>query len=312
MTALAQRPAHVPKTAAMKALGVSRAQAWPDRRTRRPRGGQARALSPAEREGALAMLHCERFCDKPPRQVHATLMSEGTVIASPSTLYRLLRSAGESAERRAQRPPRRHAVPRLEARAPHQVWTWDITKLPTQVSGVFLCLYVIIDLFSRHVVAWMVSRKENAGLARHLFTNALARHDIKPHQLIVHQDRGAPMTAHCFRDLLAEMGVAPSYSRPRVSNDNPHSESHFKTLKFSPGYPGRFDDADHARRWLADFYADYHQRPHQGLALYSPADVFHGRVEEVWQRRQAALDAHPPCPPLRALRQWPTQGCAPA
>ncbi len=313
MTLLEQRPVHVPKGRAMQALGISRARAYPDRRTQRHgRSGPGRALSPAEREQALALLHSERFCDQPPRQIHAHLLNEGTVIASPSTLYRLLRLTGESRERRAQRPPQRHVVPHLEARAPHEVWTWDITKLPTLITGVFLCLYVILDLYSRHVVGWMVSRKENAGLARHLFRHALTRHGIEPDTLIVHQDRGAPMTAHGFRDFLKELGVEPSYSRPRVSNDNPHSESHFKTLKYSPGYPGRFADAVQARHWLARFFEDYHQRPHQGLSMYSPADVFHGRVEAVWRTRQDALDAHYAEHPERYVHGTPKAARPPA
>lgn len=180
MTVLQQRPAHVPKGRAMAALGISRARAYPDRRRsrHRPSAGRRRALSPSEREQALAVLHCERFCDQPPRQVYAALLSEGQLIASVSTLYRLLRAQGESGERRAQRPPQHHTVPRLFAQAPNQVWTWDITKLPTLARGIFLNLYLILDPYSRYVVSWMVSRKENAGLASHLFTRALTRHNI--------------------------------------------------------------------------------------------------------------------------------------
>ncbi len=298
MNALAERPDFVSRTKACAALGVPRSRLYPDRRKRDRKGVQAqpqpqpRQLSPDEREQALTLMHSERFCDQAPRQIHATLLSEGTVVASVSTLYRLLRGVGEAQERRRQRPPQRHAVPRLEATAPNQVWTWDITKLPTLVTGVFLCLYVILDLYSRYVVGWMVSRKENAGLARHLFKHTLARHNIAPDTLIIHQDRGAPMTAHSFRELLDSMGVDPSYSRPRVSNDNPFSESHFKTVKYAPDYPGRFNDADHARRWLKDFFTGYLERPHEGLALYTPTDLFANRIDAVWQVRQATLDRH--------------------
>ena len=296
MKALAQRPDFVPRTQACAALGVPRSRLYPDRRKRDRkaciRQPQSRQLSPVEREEALTLMHSERFCDQAPRQIYGNLLSEGTVVASVSTLYRLLRGAGEAQERRRQRPPQRHAVPRLEATAPNQVWTWDITKLPTLVTGVFLCLYVILDLYSRFVVGWMVSRKENAGLARHLFKHTLARHEIAPDTLIVHQDRGAPMTAHSFRELLLSMGVDPSYSRPRVSNDNAFSESHFKTIKYAPDYPGRFSDADHAREWFKAFIPSYHLRPHEGLALYTPADVRDGRIDAVWQVRQAALDRH--------------------
>ena len=296
MSALGLRPDFVPRTKACAALGVPRSRLYPDRRKRNrklahPRP-QPRQLSEPERVSALTLMHSERFCDQAPRLIHANLLSEGTVVASVSTLYRLLRSVGEVQERRRQRPPQRHAVPRLEATAPNQVWTWDITKLPTIVTGVFLCLYVILDLYSRYVVGWMVSRKENAGLARHLFKQTLTRHGIAPDTLIVHQDRGAPMTAHSFRELLESMGVDPSYSRPRVSNDNAFSESQFKTLKYSPDYPGRFNGADHARQWLKQFFPGYINRPHEGLAMYTPADTHFGRIDAVWHVRQTALDHH--------------------
>jgi len=306
MNLLNQRPAHLPKGRAMQVLGLSRAQVYPDQRRNRRRGtGQSRALSHTEREQALATLHSERFCDQPPRQVYAALLSEGEIIASPSTLYRLLRAQGENRERRAQRPAQHHAVPRLVARAPHEVWTWDITKLPTLVTGVFLNLYLILDLYSRHVVGWMVSRKENAGLAQHLFRHALTRHGIAPGTLVVHQDRGAPMTAHGFRDLLQELGAQASYSRPRVSNDNPFSESHFKTLKYSPNWPGRFDNAEHARTWLREFFEHYHQRGHHGMAMYSPTDVLRGQTDAVWRTRQDTLDANYAAHPERYVNGPP-------
>lgn len=296
MSALALRPDFLSRTKACAALGVPRSRLYPDRRQRdrklaKPRT-QPRQLSQVERDHALMLMHSERFCDQAPRVIHANLLSEGTVVASVSTLYRLLRAVGEVQERRRQRPPQCHAVPRLEATAPNQVWTWDITKLPTLVAGVFLSLYVIMDLYSRFIVGWMVSRKENAGLARHLFKQTLVRYDIAPDTLIVHQDRGAPMTAHSFRELLQSMGVDPSYSRPRVSNDNAFSESQFKTLKFAPDYPGRFSHADHAREWLKNFVPGYHQRPHEGLAMYTPADTYLGRINAVWRTRQTALDRH--------------------
>ncbi|WP_435104304.1 transposase, partial [Arhodomonas sp. AD133] len=158
--------------------------------------------------------------------------------------------------------------------------------------GVYLNLYQVLDLFSRYPVAWMISRKENAALAQRLFAQAFRAHGIEPGTLVIHQDRGAPMIAHSYRDFLADCGVRRSYSRPRVSNDNPFSESAFKTLKYSPGYPGRFADIDHARSWVRGFIADYQHRPHEGLAFYTPADVFEGRVDTVHARRQAALDAY--------------------
>ena len=164
--------------------------------------------------------------------------------------------------------------------------------MPTIQRGVYLNLYQVLDLYSRYPVAWMISAKENSALAQHLFAQAFQAHGVEPGTLVVHQDRGAPMIAHSYRDFLDGFGVRRSYSRPRVSNDNPFSESQFKTLKYSPGYPRQFNNIDHARAWMSGFIADYKRRPHEGLAFYTPADVFEDRVDNVHARRQAALDAY--------------------
>ncbi|MGB8716553.1 MAG: IS3 family transposase [Rhodanobacteraceae bacterium] len=308
MNAIANGPAGLSKQRICQALGQPRHRCYPDRRRRAKVSAKAspRRLTPAQDEAIMDCLHSERFCDAGPRQVHAQLLSEGTVLASVSTFYRRLRKVGQSGARRLQRPPQRHSKPQLTATAPHQVWTWDITKLPTLSRGVYLNLYLILDLFSRYVVGWMISRKENAGLAKHLFTRTLAAHAIAHESLIVHQDRGSPMTAHSFTDLLSAMGVQRSYSRPRVSNDNPFSESQFKTLKYSPSYPGRFADPEHAREWTRSFLAHYNDRPHEGLALFTPADVFHGRVDAVAATRQRALDEHYACYQQRYVNGPPT------
>lgn len=290
-------------TRACRALGVNRSSvqrflrprlAGP--RRRRPRSH--RRISDVDRATILAVLDSERFVDQPPREVYATLLSEGTYYCHWSTMYRLLRERGPVRDRRNHREPRRNAVPRLVAAAPNEVWTWDISKLATYERGVFLNLYVVLDLFSRYVVAWMVAAHENSALAKQLFAEAISRHDIEAGALTVHQDRGAPMTSHGFSELLGELGVERSYSRPRVSNDNPHSESHFHTVKYQPDYPGCFHDLAHARRWLEEFFRWYNeQHHHEGLALFTPADVFFGRVDEVAERRErtliAAYDAHP-------------------
>jgi putative transposase len=239
----------------------------------------------------LATLHSERFADQPPRQVHAELLDEGSYLASPSTMYRILAAHGESSDRRNQRAARSHAVPRLEATAPNQVWTWDISKLATYQPGVFLNLYLVLDLFSRYPIGWMVAEHENSALAKQLFAEAITRYRLAPGSITVHNDRGAPMTAIGFVDLLASLGVERSLSRPRVSNDNPFSESAFKTVKTQPDYPGRFEDVTHARRWFTDFFAWYaDQHRHSGLAFFTPADVFFGRVPELHRQRQRALD----------------------
>jgi len=266
-----------------------------------------RRLSDGERARVLEVLDSKRFIDQPPREVYATLLTEGVYLCSWSTMYRLLRERGPVRERRNHREPKHHAVPRLVATAPNQVWTWDISKLPTEVRGTFLNLYVVLDLFSRYVVAWMVAAHENTALAKQLFAEAISRYDVAPGDLTVHQDRGAPMKSHGFAELLGELGVERSYSRPRVSNDNPYSESHFHTVKYQPDYPGRFHDLAHARRWCDDFFRWYNvDHHHDGLALYTPEDVFFGRVDAIAAQREAALlDAYR-WHPERFLRGAPT------
>jgi putative transposase len=221
-------------------------------------------------------------------------------------MYRLLEKRGQLRERRDHRERQKHAIPRLEATAPNQVWTWDISKLATVVRGSFLNLYVILDLFSRYVVAWMVAERENSALAKQLFVEAILRYGIEPGNLLVHQDRGAPMTAHGFTELLAQLGVDRSYSRPRVSNDNPFSESQFHTLKYQPDYPGRFRDPRHGRLWCTDFFGWYNDaHHHEGLNFFTPADVFFGRVDVIAACRQEALAAAFAQHPERFLRGAP-------
>jgi putative transposase len=236
-------------------------------------------------------MHSEEFTDQPPHEVFATLLSRGVYLASIRTIYRLLAVHGESQERRNQRLPHAYVKPSLTATAPNQIWTWDITKLATLQKGIFLHAYVIIDLFSRYVVGWMVAVKECQHLASQLFAESIARHGVEP-GLTIHSDRGAAMKSHTLAQLLATLGVDQSFSRPHVSDDNPFSEAQFKTLKYQPDYPGRFGSLDEARRWLASFFGwhndDHH---HSGLALFTPSEVFFGRVDAVRAVRQAALDA---------------------
>ena len=285
------------------ALGVSRASMY--RRTtleRLPscakRAPSPRKLGENERKAILDVLHSEPFMDQPPPEVYATLLSQGVYMASIRTMYRVLAEQGESAERRAQRAPQRHVKPTLTATAPNQVWTWDITKLRSVIPGVLFSLYVIIDLFSRMVVGWLLAERENAAHAERLFADTIARHGITPGALTVHADRGSPMRSEDLAQLFAVLGVARSFSRPHVSDDNAFSEAQFKTLKYQPDYPGQFASLVHARAWCQEFigwFNEHHQ--HSGIALFTPADVFYGRVEEVATRRQTALDeafaAHP-------------------
>jgi putative transposase len=311
MELLRTRDPIIPLKAACEVLGVPLATA---RRhlaprvhgPRRPRPTSHRKFAQVEEQTVLDTLHSERFQDQSPRQVYAELLDEGKYVGSPSTMYRILAAHGECSERRNQRAARSHAVPRLEATAPNQVWTWDISKLATHTPGVFLNLYLVLDLFSRFPVAWMIAERENSALSKQLFAEAVTRYRLEPGSITVHNDRGAPMTSGAFIDLLAQLGVERSVSRPRVSNDNPHSESCFKTIKYQPDYPGRFRNADHARRWFTEFFDWYANRHrHSGLALFTPADVFFGRVAGLAETRQLALDAAYEAHPERFVRGRP-------
>jgi transposase InsO family protein len=256
------------------------------------RAPSPRRLSDVERQTVLDVLHSEEFVDQPPPEVYARLLSRGVYLASIRTLYRVLAAFGESGERRAQRGPMKHVKPTLTATAPNQIWTWDITKLRGPLPGVFYCLYVILDLFSRMTVGWLLAERESAELAEHLFSETVERHGAPPGSLTVHADRGSAMRSEGLAQLLGSLGVVRSFSRPHVSDDNAFSESQFKTLKYQPDYPDNFQSLTHARAWCQEFfswYNDHHQ--HSGLALFTPAEVFFGRVEEVATRRQVALDA---------------------
>ncbi len=304
MRLVEERDAEVPVDAACAVLNVSRASLYRARRPTPPprssptfRAPSPRRLPEVERQAILEACHLPEFADQPPTEVYATLLSRGTYLSSIRTMYRVLAEAGETQDRRNQRAPQQHAMPSLTATAPNQIWTWDITKLATMQKGVFLMAYVIIDLFSRFVVGWMVATKECKHLAAQLFAETIARHGIEP-GLQVHADRGSAMKSDTLAQLLDSLGASRSFSRPRVSNDNPYSESQFKTMKYQPDYPGRFASAFHGRGWLGDFFAwhnDHHH--HAGLALFTPADVFYERVAAVAAIRQAALDgayrAHP-------------------
>lgn len=264
------------------------------------------ALSAVERELVLATLNSGRFADQPPAEVYATLLGEGVYYCSVSTMYRILRAAKQTGERRPQRGPKSHAMPRLQATRPNEVWTWDITKFATQQRGVYLSVYVVLDLYSRFIVAWMVSRKENSTLAKQLMQEASTRYGIGLGELTLHQDRGAPMTAHGYLDLMAELGITCSHSRPRVSNDNPFSESQFKTCKQQPDYPGRFASVSHAREWFADYVEWYNfSHQHSGLAYFTPEQVFNNRVAEVASIRQIALQAAYEANPKRFINGAP-------
>lgn len=282
---------------ACAAIGLSRATLYRQTQVTTPsvvaiHPPSPRRLDDTERQAILDALHSKEFVDQPPTEVYARLLSRGTYLGSIRTIYRVLAASGESQERRAQRRPIAHAKPRLTATAPNQFWTWDITKLRGPLPGVFYCLYAILDLFSRMTVGWLLAESESAKLAEHLFAETVARHRVEPGSLTVHADRGAAMRSEGLAQLLGSLGVVRSFSRPHVSDDNAFSESQFKTLKYQPDYPDRFESLLHARAWCQEFfswYNDLHQ--HSGLALFTPAEVFYGRVDAVAARRQVALDA---------------------
>ena len=240
---------------------------------------QPRALAPAERTAILDVLHSGRFADLAPAEVWATLLDEGTYLGSVSTYYRLLREAGESRERRAQATHPAAVKPELAADGPNQVYSWDITKLHGPAKWTYYHLYVILDIFSRYAVGWMVATCESAVLAEKLIAATCAKQGIGRGQLSIHADRGSSMTSKPVALLLADLGVTQSHSRPHVSNDNPYSEAQFKTLKYRPGFPARFPSIEAARAHCQDFFPWYNNEHHHGgLGLHTAADVHYGRA----------------------------------
>jgi putative transposase len=275
-------------------------------------------LSVEEKVEIRAVLNSERFCDSAPRQVYATLLDEdGVYYCHWRTMYRILEEHGEVGERRKQRRHPTRVKPELRATGPRQVWTWDITQL--KGPGHYYYLYTIIDVFSRYVVGWMIANQESGELARQLIAETCEKQGIERDRLTLHADRGSAMRSKTVQDLLADLGVSKSYSRPYTPTDNPYSEAQFKTLKYQPDYPKAFEGITHARRWARAFFDWYNQAHHHtGLALMTPATVHYGEVQRVQKRRQrtldAAYDAHPerfvsgrPSPPQLPQEVWINQ-----
>jgi putative transposase len=279
---------------------------------RAPRPRPPRALSLGEETAILAALHAERFVDRAPASIVATLLDEGTFLCSVRTMYRLLARHGEVRERRDQLRHPAYAVPELLATGPNQVWTWDITKLRGPAKWTCFHLYVILDIFSRYVVGWMVAMHESATLARKLIAESVARQGIRPGELTVHADRGSSMRSKPVALLLADLGVTKSHSRPHVSDDNPFSESHFKTLKYRPGFPDRFGSIEDARAFCVAFFAWYGtEHRHSGIALLTPEDVHYGRATERLAARGIVLDAAYAAHPERFVRRPPRPASPP-
>jgi len=301
---------------ACEALAVPRAT-WYRRRKRRlsspviPLAGRkrrpaARALSESEQSTVLACLHEERFQDCSPAQVYAALLDEGQFHCSIRTMYRLLEVHGETRERRDQLIHPTYQKPELLATQANQLWSWDITKLRGPVKWTVYHLYVILDVFSRYVVGWMIAYRESAELAKRLIEHTCRKQNIAPGQLTVHADRGTSMKSKPVALLLADLGVIKTHSRPHVSDDNPYSESQFRTLKYRPGFPDRFGSIEDARGFCQSFFQWYnHQHHHSGLGLMTPAMVHHGQAAQILAQRQVVLDVAYTAHPERFVRKPP-------
>ena len=307
---------------ACRALGASPATIYRRRRPSQPRSARprptpARALSEPERLQVLEVLHSERFVDVSPEETWATLLDEGTYLCSTRTMYRILAAHhGGVRERRDQLTHPAYAKPELLAERPNELWSWDVSKLKGPAKWTWFYLYVILDVFSRYIVGWTVQYRENAQLAKALIEQAAEQQQITPKILTLHADRGAPQRAKPVAFLLADLGITKTHSRPYTSSDNPYSESNFKTLKYRPEFPARFDDIDHARahcRAFVDWYNHAHR--HSGIGLITPAAFHHGHATQLHAARVDVLDTayqrhperfvrKPPAPPELPTAAW--------
>lgn len=279
----------------------------------RPRAPSPRALGPEERSAVLEVLHSERFVDRSPAAVYATLLDEQRYLCSVRTMYRILEANQELRERRDQCRHPTYRKPELLATGPNQVWSWDLTKLRAAEKWAYYYLYVVLDLFSRYVVAWMLAHRESGELAMRLFEQAAERHHIEPGQLTVHSDRGSAPTAKTLAQLYADLGVERSLSRPHVSDDNPFSEAQFKTLKYAPGYPERFGGYEHARTWCRHFFPWYNtEHRHSGIAYLTPAMVHYGQADDILETRRRVLEKAQAAHPERFVRGVPSPQPLPA
>jgi putative transposase len=271
-----------------------------------------RALSVAEQEQVRQVLNSERFQDQTPREVYATLLDEETYLCSWRTMYRILDEHQEVRERRNQLRHPAYVKPELIATAPNQLWSWDITKLRGSEKWQLFYLYVVLDVYSRYVPGWMIAECESAELAEELIATTCAKQGIVPGQLTVHADRGAAMTSKTMAQLLADLKVVESHSRPHVSNDNPYSEAQFKTMKYQPEYPARFGSVQDARQWAHAFFAWYNQaHHHSALGLLTPATVQHGQAPAVLAARQRVLAAAYATHPERFVKGPPVPSAVP-
>jgi putative transposase len=250
------------------------------------------ALAEWEEARILETLNSPQYVNCSPTEAFYTLMDEGRHLGSLSTYYRVLKKHKQLTERRNQRVHQKRSPPQVVSRKPNEAWSWDISKLMSPKKWEYYFLYLILDLYSRYVVAWMVAEHENGGLASRLLEEAYRKEGLKRGQVALHQDRGGPMRSRPFWQTAAELGVGLSYSRPRVSNDNPYSESLFKTIKYQPEYPDNFGCVQDARQYMGNFVDWYHHRHrHSGLVYLTPEAVHHGRSDGLIHRRQDVMDA---------------------
>lgn len=310
MAAAFELSATVGVESACDALGVARASFYRRRSpsvARAVRPIPARALSSCEREAVRAVLNCERFQDCAPAAIHAALLDEGQYLCSTRTMYRILQADGATRERRDQLTHPLYRKPELLATAPNQLWSWDITKLRGPVKWTYFYLYVILDVFSRYVVGWMVAPREGAELAAKLIAETCEKQKIGRDQLSLHADRGSAMRSKPVALLLADLSVTKTHSRPYTSNDNPYSESQFRTMKYRPEFPDRFGCIQDGRAFCQAFFPWYNDdHRHSGIGMMTPATVHYGLASAVSENRQVALNAAYAAHPERFVRRPPT------
>jgi putative transposase len=295
-----------------RTLGVSVATVYrrrrpPEPRPRKPRPAPARALSAAERQAVLDVLHSERFVDCSPAQVYATLLDEGRYLASERTMYRLLEAChGAVRERRDQLTHPAYVKPELLAERPNELWSWDVLKLKGPARWTWFYLYVILDVFNRYVVGWTVQYRETSAIAEALIGQAIEQQRIEPGTLTVHADRGGAQRSKPVAFLLADLGITKTHSRPYTSTDNPYSEAHFKTLKYRPEFPERFETIEQARAFCRGFFRWYNrEHRHSGIGLMTPAAVQFGHAEQLHAARARVLEAAYAANPERFVRGAP-------
>lgn len=301
--------------AACNALNVSRTLFYERRRRPAhpaPRKPPPRALSPAERANAVDVMNSPAYVDQAPAAIHADLLAKGEYLCSVRTMYRILQARGETGDRRNQTRHPAYKKPELLAEGPNRVWSWDITKLKGAQTWTYHYLYVIMDIYSRRIVGWCVAERECSAIAQDLISEAVTKHNVPPGQLTLHADRGSPMTAKATAQLLADLGVLKTHSRPHVSNDNPFSESAFKTLKYRPGFPKRFGSIQDARAFCRSFFAWYNaEHRHSGIGMLTPDQMHFGDTTRIQAQRQDVLDRAYALHPERFVKRRPTPPAIP-